>query len=145
MKATDARRLRRARDAQREARERGLEEFLRTGERTEAVIPELIPDESELKAATREVLRLVRVCERTPRGRKARKLDELRAAMRRLVYAEKVMALDPVERAGLTPARLTMFQAGITADDVGALYRRMAGDSSLVTSARDEKHRRTNV
>lgn len=130
MKADEARRIRRARDAQRENRAHGLEDFLRTGERTDRVRPELIPDSTAHTVAVREVRRLVRVAERTPRGKRARKLDELRAAMRWLIYVERVMALDPVERAALTPAALSVL-GRVSREDVLALYDRMRGVSGL--------------
>jgi hypothetical protein len=130
MKADEARRIRRAHEAARENRARGLEEFLRTGERTDRVVPELIPDSVALSVATREVRRLVRVAERTPRGKRARKLDELCAAMRWLIYVERVMALDPLERAALTPAALSEL-GRVSRDDVVALYDRMRGASNV--------------
>jgi hypothetical protein len=130
VKADEARRVHRARETARENRARGLEEFLRTGERTDRVVPELIPDSTALTVATRDVRRLVRICERTPHGQRARKLDELRAAMRWLIYVERVMALDPLERAALTPAALSLL-GRVSREDVLALYDRMRGASGV--------------
>lgn len=77
------------------------------GESRDIVVKELIPTEAEHVEASREARRLVRQAERQPRGAgRDRKLDELIVAMGRLVFIERVMELDRLERAGLTPRRL---------------------------------------
>lgn len=115
----------RAQDQAKQARGEALEAFLRTGEPRDEVRPDLIPDAAAHRDAVREVRRLARVANRAPRGpRRNGLLDELVAAMRRLIYVERVLDLEPLERAGLTPARLVVLSR-TGAADVTALARRM--------------------
>ena len=131
MKPNEVRAMRQRQEAEKVARGRALEEFLQTGQRTDRVVPELIPDSVAHAVAVREVRKLVRLAERTPRGpRRAKLLDELIGAMARLVYVERVMALDGLERMALTPARLVLLSR-IGPEDIQRLYVRMKGESGL--------------
>jgi hypothetical protein len=125
VKPAEVRRLIRAQEQAREARGEALETFLRTGEPRDVVRPELIPDAAAHREAVREVRRLVRLANRAPRGaRRSGLLDELVAAMRLLIFVERVLELEPLERAGLTPARLVVLSRTSVAD-VTALAKRM--------------------
>lgn len=131
MKPNEIRAMRLRQDAAREARGRALEEFLQSGERTDRVVPELIPDRAAHAVAVREVRKLVRLAERTPRGpRRGKLLDELIGAMARLVFVERVMAKDELERAALTPAALVLLSR-VGREDLKGLYDRMRGESGL--------------
>lgn len=71
------------------------------------VVPDLIPNEQDLSNALRHVRKLANQTERTPMGpRRRKKLDDLMFAVARLVFLERVMELDSLVRAGLTPAAL---------------------------------------
>lgn len=131
MKPHEIRAMRQAQDAARQARGRALEDFLQSGEPTDRVRPDLIPDAAALSVAAREVRKLVRMAERTPQGpRRMKLLDELIGAMARLVFVERVMAKDELERAALTPAALVVLSR-VGRDDLAALYDRMRGESGL--------------
>jgi hypothetical protein len=131
MKPNEARRMARAQEAAKAARGEALEHFLRTGEPRDVVRPDLIPDAADHREASREVRRLTNLARRAPAGpRRNGLLDELTRAMRRLIYVERVLELDPLARAALTPARLVMLSS-TSAEDVRALYNRMAGASAL--------------
>jgi hypothetical protein len=127
MKPREARAMVRAQEAAREARGEALEHFLRTGEPRDEVRPDLIPGAPEHRVASREVRRLTNLARRAPAGpRRNGLLDELTVAMRRLIFVERVIEMDPLLRASLTPADLVRLST-TTADDVQALYLRMAG------------------
>lgn len=131
MKPAEVRAMKQRQEAERVARGRALEEFLASGERMDRVVPELIPDSAAHVVAVREVRKLVRLAERSARGpRRAKLLDELIGAMARLVFVERVMALDSFERMALTPARLVELSR-VGRDDIARLHRRMSGESGL--------------
>jgi hypothetical protein len=123
--------MRQRQEAARTARGRALEDYLATSEPTDRVEPDLIPDSAALTVAAREVRKLVRMAERTPQGpRRMKLLDELIGAMARLVFVERVMAKDELERAALTPAALVALSR-VGREDLTALYDRMRGESGL--------------
>jgi len=131
MKPADVRAMRQRQEAGRQARGRALEDYLATSEPTDRVVSDLIPDGAALAVAVREVRKLVRMTERTPQGpRRMKLLDELIGAMARLVFVERVMAKDELERAALTPAALVVMSR-VGREDIDALYRRMKGESGL--------------
>jgi hypothetical protein len=117
VKPAEVRRLIRAQEQAREARGEALETFLRTGEPRDVVRPELIPDAAAHREAVREVRRLVRLANRAPRGAR-------RSGLLLLIFVERVLELEPLERAGLTPARLVVLSRTSVAD-VTALAKRM--------------------
>lgn len=132
MKPKEARARRAAAAREREAAGERLTAFLAGGGDRSQVVPELIPDDADHVAANRAVRQLIRQAERQPRGAaRTRKVDELIAAMARLVFVERVMALDALERAGLTPARLVVM-ARVREDDLHARLRQMKGETDLV-------------
>jgi hypothetical protein len=125
MKPREAQARVRARQQANERRGAALERYLKAEEPMDEVRPELIPDAAAHREAVREVRRLVRQSDRTPRSpRRDKVLDELVAAMRRLIYVERVLELEPLERAGLTPARLVVLSRTSVAD-VSRLAERM--------------------
>lgn len=134
MKPNEVRRRRQMVERQRAARGEALEEFVRGGGDTAKVDPALIPGQDELEAAQRTVRKLLRKAERTPRAKRAKVLDELVVAMARLVFCEAVMALDPLERAGLAPARLVQMSRGITSEVLQVRLAEWRGDFGLEVS-----------
>jgi hypothetical protein len=111
MKPAQARRLREAREAAQAARGEALEAFLRTGEPADAVRPELIRAEA---------------------GKRRRALDDVKNAMARLVYVERVLDLDDLERAALTPTDLYRLSF-VSREDLARVWVRMAGRSEVET------------
>jgi hypothetical protein len=74
-------------------------------------IPELIPKPEDLDDAQRELRRACRQADRAPHGvARARKVDAgVIPAMARVIYLERVMKLDLLARAALTPRQLRDF------------------------------------
>jgi hypothetical protein len=123
--------LRAARKAQEEldrtvnaAHRSAIEAAIHGGHR-DLVVKELIPTPADLVAQEREVRRLVQQSQRRARGpARTRKIDALIPAMAKLVYLERVMALDSLERAALTP-RALMDLARVGKDDLTAKLAEM--------------------
>jgi hypothetical protein len=132
VKPAEARRCRQAAERQRAAHGERLEHFLRTGQPRDQVNPDLIPTDADHREIVRRVRSLCRQAERTPRGpRRAGLLDELLLAMARQVFVERVVGLEPVDRAVLTPARLVALSV-IEPGDLEALWRRMKGEGGVL-------------
>ena len=127
MKPQQARAMRLRQDAERAARGDALESYLQSGQPTTTVQPDLIPDGTALTVARREVRSLVRRAERTPRDRRGDVLDDLLFALARLVFVERVMAKDRLERAALTPARLAVMSR-VSPDDLRRRLSELQGE-----------------
>jgi hypothetical protein len=132
VKPAQARRLREAREAAQVARGEALEAFLRTGEPADTVRPELIPGAAEHREASRQVREAVSRADRAGWGKREKARDELVRAMARLIYVERVIALDDLERAALTPAALFRLSF-VSPEDLERLRARMAGRSEVET------------
>jgi hypothetical protein len=132
VKPAQARRLREAREAAQAARGEALEAFLRTGEPADTVRPELIPGAAEHREASRQVRKAVSRAGRAVVGNQEKALDELVRAGARLVFVERVLELDDLERAALTPAALYRLSF-VSRDDLRRLLARMAGRSEVET------------
>jgi hypothetical protein len=132
VKPAQARRLREAREAAQAARGEALEAFLRTGEPADTVRPELIPGAAEHREASRQVREAVSRAGRADVSKRQKALDELTRAMARLIYVERVIALDDLERAALTPAALFRLSF-VSPEDLERLRARMAGQSEVET------------
>jgi hypothetical protein len=108
VKPRDARAAVKSREAIAAARGVELEHRLRTGEELDAVVPELIPDEDDLVVVLRDLRKALQVAKRRPKGAaRSKALDEAIGLIARLVYVERVLALDRLDRASLTPRRLS--------------------------------------
>jgi hypothetical protein len=132
VKPAQARRLREAREAAQAARGEALEAFLRTGEPADTVRPELIPGAAEHREASRQVREAVSRAGRAGVSKRQKARDELVRAMARLIYVERVIALDDLERAALTPAALFRLSF-VSPEDLERLRARMAGRSEVET------------
>jgi hypothetical protein len=132
VKPAQARRLREAREAAQVARGEALEAFLRTGEPADTVRPELIPGAAEHREASRQVREAVSRADRAGWGKREKARDELVRAMARLIYVERVIALDDLERAALTPAALFRLSF-VSPEDLERLRARMAGRSGVAS------------
>jgi hypothetical protein len=130
VKPAQARRLREAREAAQAARGEALEAFLRTGELADTVRPELIPGAAEHREAARQVREAVSRAGRAEAGKRWRALDDVKNAMARLVYVERV--LDDLERAALTPTDLYRLSF-VSREDLARVWVRMAGRSEVET------------
>ena len=108
MKPTEARNRYKALAQARAVRGERLESVLRHGAEPDKPRPDLVPTEQDKTNAKRRY----RQCCREAAGVRGRKkeawLDLAVVELARLIYIERVLALDPLDRAALTPARLTM-------------------------------------
>ena len=110
---------RKERERERAARGEALEAFLRTGRPKDEVVPELIPTEETRDEAYKALVGAIRLAERQPRGpARNRKLDACIAPAARLEAIERVLRLDRLARAALTPQRLLVIAQGVTKEDV---------------------------
>lgn len=134
MKPKDLRDLRRVREQARAARGEVLETFLRGDRPQDKLVPELIPDEAERRRALREVRRLALAAERQAKGSKGRgrKMDQLVFAVGRLVMVERVLEMDRLERAALTPRALAEIADGIRPDDLRSRLASLRGEGRTV-------------
>lgn len=136
MKPAEARRRRQLAEQAAAARGAALEAFLRLrAGAAETVVPDLIPDEAEGRRALREVRRLAQAAERQPKGSsgRGRKMDQLVFAVGRLVAVERVLAMDVLERAALTPRALAEIADGIRPEDLRERLASLHGESRTVT------------
>lgn len=132
MKPAQARRLREAREAAEAARGEALEAFLRTGEPADTVRPELIPGAAEHREASRAVREAASRVRGARAERRQKALGGLVRAMARLVFVERVLELDALERAALTPTDLYRLSF-VSPEDLERLRVRMAGRSEVET------------
>ena len=137
MKPHEARARRQAREMEKVARGEKLEAYLTCGGDMEKVVPELIPTDRDRTEAFRAYRRAARLAagETAGTGKSQRLLDRTMIALAHIVVIERVLALDPLERAALTPARLVQLSVISPAD----LRRRLAafqGESEIEVMAR---------
>lgn len=111
MKPIQARAARKAREATEERRRQYVGDALAAYDGdTSIVVPDLIPTTDDAVAALRDVRKLAKQADRaTATGPRRKKLvTDLMVAIGRLIYIERVMALDDLARAALTPGQLWM-------------------------------------
>jgi hypothetical protein len=84
------------------------------------------------RAAARAVREAVSRAGRAEAGKRWRALDDVKNAMARLVYVERVLALDDLERAALTPTDLYRLSF-VSREDLARVWVRMAGRSEVET------------
>lgn len=111
MKPNELREARKRAAAHRADKEKQLEAWIQGKNPLTEVKPELIPNQDDFHEAVDQMNVVLRRMERGFHGagaakRRQRTLDELLVRMATVVVYERVVDLDPIERAGLTPARL---------------------------------------
>ncbi len=107
MKPDAVREVRRARSVAEAARGEALERYLRGEGDRDRVRPELIPTERDLVEVQRRARELMRRANGTPQGAKrSRLLRDIVEVLARLVFLERVLGLERLDRAALTPRRL---------------------------------------
>ncbi len=96
-------------------------DYVEAGGATMRPVPrDMLPSDATLVEVRREVRKLIARCERAPRGaRRSKAMDKLILAMGRLLFVERVLALDPLERAALSPARMVELSL-VSPDDLRA-------------------------
>lgn len=110
---------RKAREREKAARGEALEEFLRSGRPVDKVVPELVPTEEDRDRVQKELVDAMRLAERQPRGPgRNRKLDACVSVAARLEAIERVLAMDVLARAALTPQRLSVIAHAVSPEDV---------------------------
>jgi hypothetical protein len=86
-----------------------------------------IPTEMDYERGVRELSALARQAERQPRGAaRNRKVDQMLPIAARLVVIGRVLEMERLERAALTPRKLQAMAAQVTPDDMRALVARLA-------------------
>lgn len=125
--------MRQRQEQQRTARGQALEDFLHGDGDNRRVVASLIPLEADLVVAQREVRKLMRRADRSVRGPSRSKiLDDLVGALARLVFVERVLEMDRLERAALTPAQLAEMSRVIGPEDLQARLAGFRGEGSRV-------------
>jgi hypothetical protein len=135
VKPDEARRRQKAREKQAAIRGEKLEAFLRSGEPRDLPTPELVPTEQDKTRTLREYRHLARLAASEPRGsrKRDRLLDRAIVELARLVWIERVLALDPLERAGLTPARLVVLSV-VDPEEIRSRFNVLQGVPEEVAS-----------
>lgn len=104
--------------------------------KSDAVPLDVLPSEKDLDEAMAEAHKLMKLLERLNRHqiRYQRKLDELVRVMARIVFIERILEIDRIERAGLKAPRVLEL-ATVTPDDLSRRLARMRGDLGLEVPA----------
>lgn len=122
MKPSELRAARKRAEQHRADKEKRLADLIREGRNVlDKVDPDVIPTEEDFREAVDHMNVVIRRLERGYRGpgaakRRGRDSDELLVRMATVVVYERVVDMDPILRAGLTPARLVALSAIVPAD-----------------------------
>lgn len=112
------------------AEERGeqLTAYLKAGGDPDQVVPELIPTEEDRVRLERAIRQGANRAAKHPRGKaRNRKVDALIPLVAELCVVERVLALDPLERAGLRPSQLAAMAVASPGEMYGKLAELVAG------------------
>lgn len=135
MKPEEARRRRRLIETAKAARGEKLELLLQGKRSIDVVDREAIPTAEDLVKAKREFKRIVRRMSGTSKltnaGRYDDYLNELMVCLARIVFIERVLALDPIERASLTVAQVVAL-SGISPADLTRRLAKLRGETGIV-------------
>jgi hypothetical protein len=123
------RRGRRMVEEQRKVRLEALEEHLRAGGDPDVPKAELIPTEEDRVRLEREIRTIANQAANQPKTSKRRKklLDRAIPLVAELCVVERVLALDPLERAGLRPSQLASMAHTSPTEMHGKLAELVAG------------------
>lgn len=130
----------RARRVAREKFEQAEREYgLEQARRSLLALPEgpapraMVPDESDLRVIAREIRKSARYAEQSRRdaGKRDRHMLAVIGRTAWLVYIERVLALDELQRAGLTSSQLAAFAAVSWADVRGRLALMTKGNARV--------------
>lgn len=135
VKPEEARRRRKLIETAKAARGDRLELMLQGKKPIDVVDREAIPTEDDLERQKREfkkiTRRLAKTNKLTNRGRYNDYLDELMVCLARIVFIERVLERDPIERASLTVAQVVALSA-ITPGQLSARLARLRGETGIV-------------
>lgn len=108
MKPEEARRRRKADEAVRDAMDEQLAAFLKGDNPLDEIVPGLIPTDAERVRILGEIKRLGRRAVASGRGSRQyrHRMEEIKALAARLVFVDRVLEMDRLERAALTPRML---------------------------------------
>jgi hypothetical protein len=129
MKPGELREARRRAAYHRAQKEKDLEAWVAGRNPLTEVNADLIPTDEDFRTAVDQMNTVLRRAERGFRGagadkRRQRTFDELLVRMATVVVYERVVDMDPIERAGLTPAKLIALSR-IEPRDIEYLRRRL--------------------
>lgn len=132
MKPQEARRQRLALEQAAKVRGERLEAVLRHGAAPDKPRPDLVPDEHDKARTLRDYRRFARLAAGETQGstKRDRLLDLAVVELARLIYIERVLELDPLDRAALTPARLTMLSV-VDPAEIRRRFEALQGDDDL--------------
>jgi len=108
MKPNEARQQHLAREQARKVRGERLEAVLKTGAAPDKPRPDLVPTATDKRNTLRQYRRFARLAAGEMQGsaKYEQFLELLIVELARLIYIERCLALDELDRASLTPARL---------------------------------------
>lgn len=91
-----------------QAQSEKLQEYLRAGGDPDTVVADLIPGREDQVRLERAIKALAVKAQAHPAGSKkrSRKLDQITPLVAELCVVERVLALEPLQRAGLRPSQL---------------------------------------
>lgn len=123
MNPEQLRKLRRREKLMRAERSKQVEDYLAGGGDPDKVIVELIPTEEDRVRLEHEIRDLARKAEKQPKGAaRNRKVDALIPLVAELCVVERILALDPLQRASLRPTQI----AAMAHTDRDELYGKLA-------------------
>lgn len=127
MRPDQARALRKRRELAAAAQGAALRDHILNGASMDTVIAELIPTVLDRGRVVARIAKVGRQADRQPRGRaRNRKIDELVPLIGELVVVDRVLELDRLQRAGLTPRGLLAL-SDVTLADMQAKLAELRG------------------
>lgn len=135
MKPDELRRRRKLLETAKAARGEKLELLLQGKKPIDVVEREAIPTEDDLSKVRREFNRVARRLGKTNkltnRGRYNDHLNELMVCLARMIFIERVLEKDALERASLTVAQLVALSA-IKPEDLSRRLSKLRGETGIV-------------
>lgn len=129
MNPEQLRQLNRRKKLMQAERSKRVEEYLRDGGDPDKVIPELIPTHADAVRLEHEIRDMARKAEKHPASTAARhrKIDALIPLVAELCVMERILALDPLVRAGLRPRQIAEMAKTSPQEMYGKLAELVAG------------------
>lgn len=128
MNPEQLRQMRRREKLMKAERARRVEEYLAAGGDPNRVVAELIPTNADRVRLEHEIRDLARKAEKQPKGAaRNRKVDALIPLVAELTVMERILALDPLVRAGLRPAQIAEMAKTSPGEMYGKLAELVAG------------------
>lgn len=128
MNAEQLRQLNHRKKLMQAERSKRVEEYLQGGGDPDKVIKELIPTHADAVRLEHDIRDQARKAERQPKGKaRDRKIDALIPLVAELCVMERILALDPLVRAGLRPRQIAEMAKTSPQEMYGKLAELVAG------------------